>query len=48
MFGYIYVTENAITGKKYIGQKRGNFCPMYKGSGVHLKEALKFYGKENI
>jgi hypothetical protein len=48
MFGYIYLTENVITGKKYIGQKRGNFCPMYKGSGVYLKEALNLYGKENF
>jgi group I intron endonuclease len=45
MKGYIYITTNLINGKKYIGQKRGNFNPSYKGSGIKLKSAFKKYGK---
>jgi hypothetical protein len=46
MYGYIYLTTNTINGKKYIGQKAGQWNPDYKGSGVALKSALKKYGKE--
>ena len=48
MFGYIYITENKINGRLYIGQKTGNFIEIYKGSGVALKNAFKKYGKENF
>lgn len=48
MFGYIYITTNIVNNKKYIGQKKGNFNPNYKGSGVVFKSALKKYGKENF
>lgn len=48
MFGYIYLTENIFSGKRYIGQKRGSFNPKYFGSGIALKNAIRIYGKENF
>lgn len=50
MYGYIYLTTNLITNKIYIGQKKnykflGN---KYLGSGKHLKESVKNYGKESF
>jgi len=48
-YGFVYITTNIINGKKYIGQKKyikGWEC--YLGSGVHLKRAIKIYGKENF
>ena len=49
MFGYIYLTENLINGKCYIG-KRSNpyFDTKYKGSGKLLRSAFKKYGWENF
>lgn len=46
MYGYIYLTENRITGKKYIGQHKGPFDPEYKGSGINIQRAVKKYGAE--
>ena len=43
----IYKTTNLITGKFYIGKDKNN-DPKYLGSGLHLKRALKKYGKENF
>lgn len=50
MFGYIYMTENLINHKKYIGQKKSNkfLENKYLGSGTYLKNAIKKYGKENF
>lgn len=49
MFGYIYLTENKINHKKYIGQHRSTkYDPKYLGSGVILKQAIDKYGKENF
>lgn len=49
MFGYIYLTENLINSKKYIGQHKNNsFNPSYLGSGTILKQAINKYGKENF
>lgn len=48
MFGYIYLTENILSSKRYIGQKRGSFNPKYLGSGTILKKAIQIYGKENF
>lgn len=49
MYGYIYLTENLINGKCYIGQHRATeFDESYKGSGVQLKKAFKKYGKDNF
>ena len=49
-YGYIYLTENLINGKKYIGQHRAQeFEPnRYIGSGKFLSEAISKYGKENF
>ena len=49
MYGYVYLTENLITYKIYIGQhKSTSFDPCYHGSGKYLKRAIKKYGKENF
>jgi len=50
MFGYIYMTENLINGKKYIGQKKSTefLHEKYLGSGSILRKAIEKYGKENF
>ena len=50
MYGYIYITTNLINGKKYIGRRKSKefLKEGYLGSGVHLKNAIKKYGKENF
>lgn len=51
MFGVIYLTENLLNGKIYIGsdsKKEGKGDPQYLGSGVLLLKAIKKYGKENF
>jgi len=49
MIGYIYLTENLIDGKRYIGKKtKSMFDPNYLGSGKILLKAIKKYGKENF
>ena len=49
MYGYIYITENLINNKLYIGQHRSNkFDEWYKGSGILLNKAIKKYGRENF
>lgn len=49
MYGYIYLTENLINGKKYIGQHRCiEFDTKYYGSGVLLSKAIQKYGKEHF
>ena len=49
MYGYIYLTTNLINNKKYIGQHRASkFNMKYLGSGIHLTNAIKKYGKENF
>ena len=49
---FIYVTENLINGKLYIGQHTCNydkqFTDGYLGSGRALKNAVKKYGAENF
>ena len=50
MFGYVYITENLINHKKYIGKKVSNkfLGDKYLGSGTYLKRAINKYGKENF
>lgn len=49
MYGYIYITENLINHKKYIGQHcSDHFDFNYKGSGRLLLRAIKKYGWENF
>lgn len=48
-YGYIYLTENLINHKLYIGQhKKGTFDPNYLGSGKGILEAVSRYGKSNF
>ena len=49
MYGYIYLTTNLITGKKYIGKHRSaTFDNNYLGSGKYLKNTISKYGRENF
>lgn len=49
MYGYIYITENLINNKKYIGKHRAKkFSLNYKGSGKLLLKAFDLYGKDNF
>ena len=50
-YGYVYLTENCVTGKKYIGQhhwEHPGIDPKYYGSGKLLTRAIKKHGKENF
>ena len=45
-YGFIYITTNLANGKRYIGQRKfSNGWKGYLGSGKHLKEAVKKYGR---
>ncbi len=44
MYGYIYETKNKVNGKRYIGQRKGEFTPKYLGSGLHLRSSINKYG----
>ena len=50
MYGFIYITENLINGKRYLGfcgyQKK--IWTSYLGSGKQIKQAIKKYGKHNF
>ena len=43
----VYLTENLINGKRYIGRDMYN-DPTYLGSGKLLNKAIKKYGRENF
>lgn len=48
-YGFIYITTNMVNGKRYIGQKKlDKNWKNYLGSGYHLMNAIKYYGKENF
>lgn len=49
MFGYIYKTTNLVNGKIYVGKHRSpQLDESYLGSGIHLSNAVNYYGKENF
>ena len=45
---YVYCTTNLISFRKYVGSHSGKIDDCYLGSGVHLKKAIRKYGKENF
>lgn len=47
--GYIYITENLLDGKRYIGKRqKSSFDASYYGSGLRLRRAIDKYGIENF
>jgi hypothetical protein len=52
MIGFIYLTTNLITNKKYIGKRQINWrqsdINMYLGSSKLLKEDIEKYGRKNF
>lgn len=49
-YGFIYITTNLISGRRYLGQKafKQSNWKTYLGSGIAFKKALKTCGKENF
>jgi group I intron endonuclease len=49
-YGYIYLITNSLSGKIYIGKKKGKpeDTESYYGSGRIITAAIKKYGKENF
>jgi group I intron endonuclease len=53
LYGFVYVTTNLVNGKMYVGQRKLKYknrkkWQTYLGSGTHLQNAIKKYGKENF
>lgn len=47
MYGYVYLTQNMLNGRVYIGQhKAKEFDTKYYGSGKILRQAIEKYGIE--
>ena len=46
--GFIYIWENKVDGKKYLGKSQNRPESTYKGSGKYFNRALKKYGLENF
>lgn len=50
VFGFVYVTENLVNGKRYIGQRkcRRRDDRTYIGSGSALRHAIAKYGRDSF
>ena len=48
MIGFVYVWENRVNGKRYVGLHVGSEDDGYVGSGVAFKRAIEKYGIENF
>ena len=48
MYGYIYITQNTINERLYVGQHKGKFDKNYHGSGKIINQAIEKYGEENF
>ena len=49
IFGFIYITQNLINNKFYIGQRKiYEKWKTYLGSGTFIKKAISKHGKENF
>ena len=46
--GFVYLWENKINNKKYIGLHKGSEDDGYTGSGPHFVNAIKKYGIDNF
>lgn len=48
-YGFVYITENLVNGKKYIGQRKYvDGWEEYLGSGKLLQRAIRKYGKDSF
>jgi len=48
-FNIVYITTNLINGKQYVGDHcTDNLNDNYLGSGLAIRGAIKYYGKENF
>lgn len=48
-YGYVYVTTNLLTGKRYCGKhKSSSFDESYLGSGLLLKQDITQYGVKHF
>ena len=48
VYGYVYKTTNILNNKIYVGQRKGDFTPTYKGSGRYFRNAYNKYGDANF
>lgn len=49
MYGFIYITTNITTGRKYLGKKKfSQNSSNYLGSGKDLKKDIKIFGRNNF
>lgn len=51
MFYYLYIIENKINGKRYVGRRKTKLDPLtdgYYGSGRKITEAINIEGVQNF